>query len=491
MLFATRTRRIIAAFALAGIAAGSAMTLHAMNDPAPAAVTPAAAAPAMALPDITSIVEKNTPAVVNLSVTGKSADGPPLAMPGPDEEGPFGEFFKRFPFPRPMPSPDGAPARGMGSGFIISPDGYIVTNHHVVANADRVTVRLNDKREFEAKLVGSDKQTDLALLKIEARDLPTVKLGNSDALKVGQWVVAIGAPFGLERTATQGIVSALSRSLPGDQYVPFIQTDVAVNPGNSGGPLFDLAGEVVGINSQIYSRTGGYMGLSFAIPINTALNIVEQLKSDGRVERGWLGVVMQSMSQDLARSLGVKEPVGALVSQVNQGSPAAEAGMKAGDIIIAYNGKSITDSGDLPPLVGTTKPGQTVPLTVVREGKEQTINVKLGSFPDSGEIRLAQGDDGANGARLNLSVSDLTTEQRRQLAVSGGVLVNDVGPGAAQSAGVRPGDVIVQVDNQEVRDVAHLRKLVTQLPEGKTVPILVKRGDGALFLALSVPPARG
>jgi serine protease Do len=390
-----------------------------------------------------------------------------------------------------MPNPDDTPSQGRGSGFIISPDGYIVTNHHVVASADKVMVRLDDRREFDAKLVGTDKQTDVALLKIEATNLPTVKLGNSDVLKVGQWVVAIGAPFGLERSATQGIVSALSRSLPGDQYVPFIQTDVAVNPGNSGGPLFDLAGQVVGINSQIYSRTGGYMGLSFAIPINTAMNVVQQLKTEGRVERGWLGVVMQSMTQDLARSLGAKEPVGALVSQVNEGSPAAEAGMKTGDIIVAFNGKPIADSGDLPPLVGTTKPGQTVPVTVVREGKERTINVKVGSFPESDEVRLSQADEGAKGARLNLSVSELTPEQRKQLGIAGGVLVNDVGPGAAQSAGVRPGDVIVQVDNQEVKDVAHLKKLVTQLPEGKTVPMLVKRGDGALFLALSVPPARG
>jgi serine protease Do len=488
-----KTKKIVAVLAAAGIGAVSALAVHTKDVnavvPAPAR---AEAAAAVQLPDLTSLVEQNTPAVVNIRVTGKaSAEEPVVAMPDLPEDSPFGEFFKRFPLPRNLPSPDGPQQQGMGSGFIISPDGYVVTNHHVVAGADKVIVKLQDRREFEAKVVGSDKQSDVALLKIEAKDLPVEKLGDSDSLKVGQWVVAIGAPFGFERTATQGIVSALGRSLPDDQYVPFIQTDVAVNPGSSGGPLFDLSGRVVGINSQIYSRTGGYMGLSFAIPINTAMGVVEQIKTSGRVERGWLGVVMQPVTQDLANSFGARQPSGALVAQVNEGSPAADAGIKVGDIITGYNGKPVADSSELPPLVGTTKPGQKVPMTVLRDGKERTLEVKVGNSPDSGKTRIGQAESEGKGARLNLAVSDLQPEQRKQLGITGGVLVNDVGNGAAKLAGVRPGDVILQINNQEVKNVAQLQSLVKDLPAGKTVPILVKRGDGALFLALSLPPTRG
>lgn len=489
MNISLRTRQIVTVLAAVGIGAGSALALQTRQEtPAPA---PAVSAAPMPLPDIATLVERNTPTVVQITVSGKATEGAGPAMPDRGEENPFGEFFKRFPFPRNLPDPDSAPSHGMGSGFIISPDGYIVTNHHVVANAEKVTVKLNDRREFDAKVVGSDPYTDLALLKIEASDLPAAKIGNSDALKVGQWVVAIGAPFGFERSATQGIVSALSRSLPGDQYVPFIQTDVAVNPGNSGGPLFDLAGQVVGINSQIYSRTGGYMGLAFAIPVNTAMNIVEQLKSGGSVERGWLGVVMQPVTQDLAKSLGAGQPRGALVSQVSEGSPAAEAGIKVGDIIVAYDGKPVADSSDLPPRVGATKPGKKVPLSVLREGRERSLEVRVGSFPESGKTRVGKAEPDAKGARLNVSVSDLSPEQRRQLGVQGGALVTEVGDGPGRDAGVRTGDVILQINNLEVKDVAHLRQLVKEMPAGKSVPILVKRGEGALFLALSVPPARG
>ncbi|HEX6828574.1 MAG TPA: DegQ family serine endoprotease [Burkholderiales bacterium] len=484
-----RTRQIVIAIAAAGIGAGSALALQ-PRGAAPAATPPAvvSAAP-MTLPDIASLVEQSSPAVVQITVTGKSDEGDAIADFG--DEGPFGDFLKRFPLPRQMPDPDSRPSLGMGSGFILTPDGYIVTNQHVVGQADKVTVKLSDKREFDARIVGGDRHTDIALLKIDAANLPTVTLGNSDGVRVGQWVVAIGAPFGFDHSATQGIVSALSRSLPGDQYVPFIQTDVAVNPGNSGGPLFDLSGRVVGINSQIYSRTGGYMGLSFAIPINTAMSVVEQIRTSGRVERGWLGLVMQPVTRDLASSFGAEQPKGALISQVNEGGPAAEAGVKAGDIITAYDGKPVAESSDLPPLVGATKPGRKVPLTVWRGGRERTLEVKVGSLPDSGNTRVGQASPDGRGARLNVTVSDLTQEQRRQLGIEGGVLVNGVGNGAAKAAGMRPGDVILQVNGREVKDVAQFRDLVKDLPADRKLPMLVKRGEGAVFLAISLPPARG
>jgi len=378
----------------------------------------------------------------------------------------------------------------MGSGFIISPDGYIVTNHHVVGGAERITVKLSDKREFPAKLVGSDKQSDVALLKIDAQGLPVVQVGDSDGLKVGQWVFAIGAPFGLERTATQGIVSALGRSLPNDSYVPFIQTDVAVNPGNSGGPLFDTAGNVVGINSQIFSRSGGYMGLSFAIPINVAKDVVAQLKETGRVEHGWLGIQLQEVTQDLARSFGLESPNGALVANVTPGSPADKAGLKTGDVIVAYGDKSIVDSSDLPPLVGATRPGATMPLTVMREGKQRTLDVKLGKLEDR-EVKLAANGDGSpQGGTLNVVVSDLTDAQRQQLGVEQGVLVRQVGPGAAADAGVQPGDVLLQIDGKRVENAEQLRKLAADLPTGKSVAVLVKRGEFSMFLALRMPESK-
>jgi serine protease Do len=379
--------------------------------------------------------------------------------------------------------------RGMGSGFIISADGYIVTNYHVVANAEHVTVKLNDRREFPAKVVGSDKQSDVALLKIETQGLPVARVGNSDALKVGQWVFAIGAPFGLERTATQGIVSALGRSLPNDSYVPFIQTDVAVNPGNSGGPLFDTSGNVVGINSQIFSRSGGYMGLSFAIPINTAMNVVAQLKEHGYVEHGWLGIQLQEVTQDLARSFGLDHPRGALIANVSTGSPADKAGLKTGDVIVAFGGKSIGDSGDLPPLVGGTRPGISVPMTVVREGQERKLDVVLGKLEDR-DVKLgANGNDNGNGqgSKLNVVVANLTDAQRQQLGVEHGVVVRQVGPGAAADAGVQPGDVLQQIDGKNVDSAQQLRELAANLPAGKPVAILVKRGEMSLFLALRMP----
>ena len=441
----------------------------------------------MSVPDFSALVQQNAAAVVNVSVSGKSAPtltgrGLPFAIPDDDPENPFGDFLKHFPQPSTPQSGREMPVQGLGSGFIISADGYLITNRHVVDGADKITVKLNDKREFPAKVIGSDAQSDIALLKIEAHDLPTVTIGDVGSLKVGQWVFAIGAPFGLERTATKGIVSALGRSLPNDTYVPFIQTDVPINPGNSGGPLFDLTGKVVGINSQIFSRSGGYMGLSFAIPVNVAMDVVAQLKADGHVTRGWIGVTLQEVTQDLARSFNLEQPRGALVAEVNATGPAAKAGLKAGDIIIAYAEKPVQDSADLPPLVGATKPGASRTLTVIREGKEQELTVTLGQLPDKDrKQQLADNAPNESGPRLNIAVGDAPDGQ--------GVLVQQVGPGAAAEAGVKPGDILLNLNNRPIKDAAQLRQLVKDLPRGKRAPLLVKRDGGALYLAVAIPAA--
>jgi serine protease Do len=442
----------------------------------------------MTMPDFSALVQQNAAAVVNVAVTGKQQ--PAVIMRGfpdqDDEDNPFAPFFKQFPMP---PLPDGGkgmPVQGLGSGFIISADGYLITNHHVVDGAEKITVKLSDKREFPAKVIGSDPQSDIALLKIDAGGLPTVSFDDADNLKVGQWVFAIGAPFGLERTATKGIVSALGRSLPNDTYVPFIQTDVPINPGNSGGPLFDLNGKVVGINSQIFSRSGGYMGLSFAIPANVAMDVVQQLKTDGRVTRGWMGVTLQEVTQDLARSFNLKQPRGALVADVSEDGPAAKAGLKTGDVIVAYAGKPVNDSADLPPLVGASKPGASKTLSVIRDGKEREIEVMLGRLPDKDKDKLALDKAPNDGSpRLNVAVADVPAGQRGQ--GEGGVRVQQVGPGPAAEAGVRPGDILVSLNNQPIRDAAHLRQLVKELPPGKRVPLLVKRDEGSLYLAVEIP----
>lgn len=440
----------------------------------------------MTVPDFSALVQQNAAAVVNITVTGKNAPTAAMrGMPGMDDEShPFGELFRHFP----APSGKGQrmPTQGLGSGFLISSDGYLITNHHVVDGTEKIAVKLNDKREYPAKVIGSDPQSDIALLKIAATGLPTVTLGNMDHLKVGQWVFAIGAPFGLERTATKGIVSALGRSLPNDAYVPFIQTDVPINPGNSGGPLFDLNGQVVGVNSQIFSRSGGYMGLSFAIPVNVAMDVVAQLKTDGRVSRGWMGVSLQEVTQDLARSFNLEQPRGALVAEVSADSPAARAGLKAGDVIVAYAGQPVNDSADLPPLVGATKPGANRALTVIRDSKPQEITITLGQLPDQNRSELGLNqvpDDGS--PRLNIVVADLPAGQQDR--GQGGVRVQQVGPGIAAEAGVQPGDVLLSLNNQSIKDAAHLRRLVRELPTGKQIPLLVQRDRGALYLALEMP----
>jgi serine protease Do len=336
--------------------------------------------PGAQLPDFTVLVDKAAPAVVNISITQKVTSH----RLADDEEPPLGDFFRRFGpphgFPRGEPGPSDGEVKSLGSGFIVTPDGYIMTNAHVVANAEEVVVRLADKREFKAKVIGSDRRTDVALIKIKAEKLPTVSVGDPSKLKVGEWVMAIGSPFGFDSTVTKGIVSAVGRSLPDENYTPFIQTDAAVNPGNSGGPLFNLRGEVVGINSQIYSQTGGFMGISFAIPIDLATNISNQLKVNGKVTRGRLGIRLQEVTKELAESFGLDRPTGALVAQVEHGSPAEQAGMKSGDVVLKYAGRTIESSRDLPGLVGATQPGKTVTLEVWRKRHSEEVDVKVGEL---------------------------------------------------------------------------------------------------------------
>ncbi len=486
MGFSGTLKKLTLAVALA--TGGTVLTASVLSPAWAADATPPAPVE-MTIPDFSTLVERNATAVVNIAVTsGKQPTVVSRGFPDQDDEdNPFAPFFKQFPMPPAPHGGKGVPVQGLGSGFIISTDGYLITNHHVVDGAEKITVKLNDKREFPARVIGSDPQSDIALLKINATDLPTVSFGDVDHLRVGQWVFAIGAPFGLERTATKGIVSALGRSLPNDTYVPFIQTDVPINPGNSGGPLFDLNGKVVGVNSQIFSRSGGYMGLSFAIPANVAMDVVTQLKADGRVTRGWMGVTLQEVTQDLARSFNLEQPHGALVADVSADGPAAKAGLKTGDIIVAYAGKPVNDSADLPPLVGSSKPGASRALTVIRDGKEREITVTLGQLPDKNkdkdELALnSVPDDGS--PRLNVVVADLPAGQGGR--GEGGVQVQQVGPGPAAEAGVQPGDILVSLNNQRIQDAAHLRQLVKELPLDKRVPLLVKRDQGALYLAVEI-----
>jgi serine protease Do len=434
------------------------------------------------LPDFTGLVEAQSPAVVNVSTVQKAVRRPRVPQQGDELD----EFFRRFfgPEGRGFGQP-----RSLGSGFIISQDGFVLTNNHVVADAERILVRMRDRRELEARLVGSDPRSDLALLKVEAKDLPTVKFGSSNALKVGEWVVAIGSPFGFDYSVTAGIVSAKGRSLPNENnenYVPFIQTDVAINPGNSGGPLFNLKGEVVGINSQIYTRSGGFMGVSFAIPIDVALDVVDQLKQEGRVSRGWLGVVIQEVSRELAESFGLDKPAGALVARVTEKSPAAQAGLKEGDIIVEFNGSPIELSADLPHVVGRTKPGSTAKVIVVREGKRKTLDVVVGELPQEEQTVASTGPGAREPARLGLVVEPLTDAARQRSGTERGVLVTSV-EGPAAEAGIRAGDVITRLDNQEVDSVTTFAKVVDALTPGRSVPVLIVRGQSPTFLALRVP----
>lgn len=445
------------------------------------------------LPDFTNMVEQYSPAVVNISTTQKikrSAQLPEgMEIPDLPEGSPFNDFFKHF-------FGDGEPeefdAKSLGSGFIVSKDGYVITNNHVVRDADEIIVRLSDRREFVAKIIGTDERSDVAMLKIDADDLPVVKVGKSSALKVGEWVLAIGSPFGFDHSVTAGIVSAKGRSLPRENYVPFIQTDVAINPGNSGGPLFNLDGEVVGVNSQIYSRTGGFMGLSFAIPIEVAMNVADQLKTQGHVTRGWLGVLIQDVTRELAESFGMNKPMGALVSRVLDDSPAGKAGFKVGDIITRFNGEMIDRSKDLPPLVGRTPIDKRVPVEVLRKGHNKTLYVVIGELPDEEKLKLAGEPKVSKANRIGVVAADLTDEQRKLYDVTEkGVLVTDVVQGPAYKAGVRKGDVILRMNDTEIKNSSHFAEVVKGLPDDKSIPVLIQRKNGPVFIAMKLEKNAG
>ncbi len=443
------------------------------------------------LPDFTELAERQGPAVVNISTTQVTRSSQSMPFPF-DENDPAFEFFKRF-IPR---HPGGSTPRefenkSLGSGFIISGDGYILTNAHVVDGADEVTVRLTDKREFKAKTIGADKRSDVALIKIEAAGLPFARLGDPTQLKVGEWVVAIGSPFGFDNSVTAGIVSAKGRSLPQESYVPFIQTDVAINPGNSGGPLFNMRGEVVGINSQIYSRSGGYMGVSFAIPIDVAMEIQNQLRASGKVSRGRLGVVIQEVSKELADSLALSRPMGAVVNAVEKGGPADKAGLEPGDVILKFDGKPINASADLPRMVGATKPGARSTVQVWRKGTTRDIVVTIGEMAEEkvASEHPARGvkppEKQAN--RLGLVLSELTAEQKRELKMDAGLLIEDV-RGTTARADLRTGDIIVALISKgattEVKTVDQLNKLLGQFEKGSNVTLLVRRGEMQTFVTI-------
>ena len=447
--------------------------------PTAAVTAPVAVATPNGLPDMRSIVASNAPAVVNISVTGTrktAASQPDLQQMDPSD--PLYQFFRHF---RGQMPEGNQPLHGLGSGFIVTPDGTVLTNAHVVDGAEEVTVKLNDKREFKAKVLGLDKASDVAVLKIDAKHLPTVKIGTSLQTQVGEWVLAIGSPYGFESSASAGIVSAKSRNLPDGSYVPFIQTDVAVNPGNSGGPLFNMNGDVIGINSQIYSRSGGYQGLSFAIPIEVAMNVEKQIVAHGKVQRGKLGVSIQEVNQSLADTFRLPKPAGALVASVEKGSPAAKGGLEAGDVVLGIDGKTIESAGELPAAVATKLPGETARLQVWRKGETRNIDVKVGSFDE--EKVAASEAPSADKGRLGIAVRPLTPEEQRQAEVKGGLLVEQSG-GAAGRAGIRPGDIIVSVNGQPITDIEQLRGIIAK--SGKKAAILIERGDSRIFIPVDL-----
>jgi serine protease Do len=485
-------RTVIATAVLSAVGAGAFSAGHWLPQAAHAASAPLAVASAPVasalLPDFTGIVERNGPAVVNISVTHdtKTAANMPQ-FEGMDPDSPFFEFFRQFPGAVPHGSgPHGSmPEHGMGSGFIVSADGVILTNAHVIDDATEVTVKLTDGREFRAKVIGSDKPSDVAVIKIAATGLPTVKLGSSTNEKVGEWVLAIGSPFGFENSVTSGIVSAKSRSLPDGTYIPFIQTDVAVNPGNSGGPLFNMKGEVIGINSQIFTHTGGYQGLSFAVPIDLAVKVKDQLQQFGKVSRGRLGVTIQEVNQQLANSFGLKAPEGALVASVDEDGPAAKAGVKVGDVILKFNGHEISHSSELPTQVADVKPGSKATLEISRNGKSREIDVKVGEL--KGQKLASAGTSNQEHGRLGLAVRPINPDERQQAGANGLVVEESSGPAAR--AGIQPGDLLLAVNGTPVQSVAQLRALVAK--SGQTMALLIQRNDGKIFIPVDLGGKQG
>ncbi|TLX65568.1 serine peptidase [Stutzerimonas nosocomialis] len=443
-----------------------------------------------ALPDFTPLVERASPAVVNISA--RQATG---ASPVPELEG-LPPFFREF-FERSIPPNPGQPNRGrqreaqsLGSGFIISSDGYVLTNNHVVADASEIMVRMTDRRELAAKLVGADPRADIALLKVEGRDLPAVTLGKSSALKAGEWVLAIGSPFGFDRSVTAGVVSATGRSLSAESYVPFIQTDVAINPGNSGGPLFNLDGEVVGINSQIFTRSGGFMGLSFAIPIDVAMDVADQLRTEGKVSRGWLGVGIQEVNRELAESFGLERPAGALVAQVLERGPAARGGVRVGDVILTVNGQPIGMAADLPHRIGALRPGELARLEVARDGGRMTLEMAVGTLPEQGrEMEAGRAPEAAaeqSSNRLGVRVAELAAEQKQGLDLQGGVVISEILNGPAAMIGLRPGDVITHLNNEAIDSVRTFAQVAEQLPKHRSVSMRVLRQGRASFITFKL-----
>lgn len=443
---------------------------------------------AVTLPDFTILADEQGNKVVNISsIVERPSNN---NIPFQDER--MQEFFERFGIPNlpgfPNNGGNQAPQEminGTGSGFIIESDGYIITNAHVVAQADTVLVKLADKREFKAEILGLDRKTDVALLKIQAKGLPKVKFGDPEKIKVGQWVAAIGSPFGLENTMTVGIVSAIGRALPQENFVPFIQTDVAINPGNSGGPLFSTNGEVIGINSQIYSRTGGYMGLSFAIPIDVAINVAEQLKKNGRVIRGWLGVAIQEITEELSESFGLKDTRGALIAMVEKSSPAEKGGVEPGDIILKFNNNIITSSSDLPKFVGTTKPSTRVPVEILRKGKKIKLSIKVGKMPSEENMVASNKQKIKEVNRIGLSLKELTKKDRKKINGRNGLLVLEA-QGIAGNAGIRAGDVILAFNNTAVESIGSFNRDIRRVPKGKTIALLVYRNGNTIYIPVKI-----
>lgn len=477
---------------------GFGLTAPVLAQPAPA--------PRVVLPDFADLVEKTGPAVVNIRTTVRTRAGAtapqspfPAVPEGMDENDPFYEFFRRFLPPRgqgpaPAPGPGGRDnggaerPRGLGSGFIISADGFIMTNHHVVEGSDEIYVTLNDKREFTARLIGSDRRTDVAILKVDVAGLPSLRIGDPHKVRVGEWVVAIGSPFGLENTVTAGIVSAKGRDT-GD-YLPFIQTDVAVNPGNSGGPLINLRGEVIGINSQIYSRTGGFMGISFAIPIDEAMRVGDQLRATGRVTRGRIGISLAEVTRDVAEPLGLERATGALVRSIESGGPADRAGLEVGDIILRFDSRTIERSSDLPRIVGNTAPGSKVTVTVWRRGQSRDLSITVGELEPDRSARSGSQGRGPSGAApvpaanaLGLGVSDLSEARKAELRIRNGVVI-EVVDGPAARAGLRVGDIILSMNNQEITAARQFNEAVARLDRNRNHILLVRRGDSAQYVPI-------